>query len=553
MDRRTTLAKMLGRKTAASALAAPPPGLSPYAGQFGYEQAAHLLRRTMFGATKAQIEAAAAAGLDATLGQLLAAQPLPDPPLNFNDTEDPNVAVGETWVGVHYEPGLVQAIRGKRNQSFNAWTAKLWKEEGVSLREKMVIFWHNHYVVGNINDPAFVYKYISLLRENCFGNFRELTKAITIDPAMLRYLNGNQNRNGSPNENYARELLELFTIGKGPQVGPGDYTNYTEDDVVQMARVLTGWQDRGFSTINPDVLPQSIFIPNRHDTGEKQLSGRFDNLVISDMGDQEYAHLIDVIFSKEECARFLCRKLYRWFVYYVIDDAVEADVIEPMAQLLLDNDYEIAPVLDALLRSEHFFDVLSVGPMIRYPIDFVMSTMKTCGVEFPAPNLEVEYLVYLRLVRGTFNNMQMVMYNPPNVAGWKAWYQEPTFYRQWINSTTLGVRKLFTDTLVSTGYGVGQQRARVDSLAFVATLDNPFDPNVMIDELAKILYPQPIVEAQRDVLKSILIPGLPDFEWTVEYGEYLDNPDNPDLIASTRNKLDNLLMAMFTMPEFYLS
>ena len=157
-------------------------------------------------------------------------------------------------------------------------------------QEKLTLFWHNHYVTQGINDPQMVYNYITLLRENGLGNFRELTKQMTIEPAMLIYLNGNQNSAVAPNENYARELLELFTIGKGPAVGPGDYTNYTEDDVVEMARVLTGWIVRGgFTTDTVNNPLKSEFRPARHDDGTKQLSHRFDDIEIDDMGENEYA------------------------------------------------------------------------------------------------------------------------------------------------------------------------------------------------------------------------------------------------------------------------
>ena len=536
----------------ALATAPPPSGLDPYTGPFEFVQAAHLLRRCMSGPNYGQIKSAVDAGLDATISQLFAETPI-EPPLNFNFEDDPFVPVGETWVGQPYTEGLIQDIRQYRRQSLGSWSMQLWLNEGVSIREKMTLFWHNHFVTADIQDPAYIYQYITLLRENALGNFRELTKQITVNPAMLRYLNGGDNTANAPNENYARELLELFTIGKGPIAGPGDYTNYTEDDVVQMARVLTGWRAVGFLSTEPGFPPAAIYVNNRHDQGTKQLSERFDNVVIENMGDQEYAHLIDIIFQKDECARFMCRNLYRWFVYYVIDAQVEADVIEPMAQILIDNDYEIAPALEALLRSEHFFDALSIGPMIKHPVDFVLSALKATQVQFPAPNLTVQYVVPSRISRATFEAMQMLPFNPPSVAGWKAWYQEPSYYRNWISTTTLGARSAFTNQIMGEGYGVGMQRARVDSLAFVQVIDDPFDPNNLIDEFAKILYPQPITVEQRDVLKSILIPGLPDFEWTVEYQAYTDDPTDPALAESVKNKLDSLLVAMFSLPEFYLS
>ena len=559
MDRRTLLSILGGRQThqqaETTATSARPPvntGLAPYTGPFGFEQAAHLLRRTTFGPTQAEIKNTAAAGLDTTIAQLFAPQALPQPPLNFFYTDDPNVPVGSTWINSPYIQGE-PLISQYRLQSLGAWTIGNLLQPGISLREKMTLFWHNHFVTSDIPDPKFTYKYITLLRENALGNFRELTKMITIDPAMLRYLNGRDNAATAPNENYARELLELFTIGKGPLAGPGDYTTYTEDDVIQMARVLTGWRDTGFFANNPAIPVGATFFPVRHDSGQKQLSHRFDNAVISNLGNQEYAHLIDVIFSREECARFLSRKLYRWFVYYAIDDTVEAQVIEPMAQLLIDNDYEVAPALEALLRSEHFFDMLQVGPMIKSPVDFVMSVLRTMEVEFPVNNLNQSYRLWNQFQRNILPAMQQTYYELPSVAGWKAYYQEPVFYRNWISSATLAIRMQFTSTMLTQGITQFGATARVDVLKLATVLDDPYDPNTLIEGFVKLLFPQPITQEQLSALKEILIPGLPDFEWTVEYTDYLANPNNANLAAAVESKLRNLLVAMTAMPEFYLS
>ena len=221
-------------------------------------------------------------------------------------------------------------------------------------------------------------------------------------------------------------------------------------------------------------------------------------------------HLIDIIFAKDECARFISRKLYRWFVYYDINAQVEVDVIEPMAQLLIDNDYEIKPALEALLGSEHFFDMLSIGPMIKNPIDFVMGVLNTYEMQYNENDLEIYYNLMRRTVAGPLELMQMIPFNPPSVAGWKAYYQEPAFYRIWINSSTLSPRVDFTRRYLNEGIGNGLNRAVIDVLKFTASIDDPFNPNFLIDEFSKILFPQPITQAQKDILKSILIPGLPD-------------------------------------------
>ncbi|HMO38755.1 MAG TPA: DUF1800 domain-containing protein [Saprospiraceae bacterium] len=551
MDRRTMLTALTGRRAATPAPAAPPDNdttLAPYAGPWGFEQAAHLLRRTMFAPRLAQIKTAVAQGLDATLAQLFQELPMPDPPVNYLSNNDPFVPLGDTWVDAPYSRTI--NLRNPRHRSLRAWTMGLLLAEGVSIRERMTLFWHNHFATNNVNDPKYLYRHISLLRANAWGNFRELVKAITIDPTMLRFLNGNENTRVAPNENYARELLELFTIGKGEQVGPGDYSTFTEQDVAEMARVLTGWRDRGFNAYE-EVPIEAFFVPNRHDTGAKQLSHRFDNEVISNMGNQEYAHLVDVIFRQPEVARHICRKLYRWFVYYKIDETVEANVIEPMAQLLIASNFEMRPVLEALLRSEHFFDVLSMGPVIKNPLDFVVSAVKTFDFDFP-DNYRLQYEAWWRIFLQT-PAMQMEYFNPPEVAGWKAYYQEPVFYRTWINAATLPKRMSFTDTLIINGLQAGNERLRLDALKFIKTIDDPYDPNAVVESFARILLPRPLTDNQLAQLKEVLIPGLPDYEWGVEYTDYEANPGNMQLAVAVDAKLRNVIRVLLSIPEFYLS
>ncbi|MEM7574779.1 MAG: DUF1800 domain-containing protein [Bacteroidota bacterium] len=527
--------------------------LAPYTGPWTRQEAAHLLRRATFGFTRQQLDEFTAAGLEATMQQLFADQPPPAPPVHA--TNGDNVPAGQTWIDSPLNPADPFRSAAQRLFNLSAWLGELILEEGISLRQQLSLFWHNHFAINNGMEPRYNYQYVALFQAKPWGDFRQLVKDITIDPLMLIFLNGNQNTAEAPNENYARELLELFTIGKGPQVGPGDYTNYTEDDVIQMARVLTGWVDRGFnSTVIGEV--SSTFRSQLHDSGSKQLSHRFNNVVVENADELEYANLVDIIFQQDEVARFICRKLYRWFVYYEISDFTENGVIEPMAQILIDNDYEIRPALKALLCSEHFFDVLSQGPMIKNPISFSTQFAKLFELSIPATPPRRRQQTILGLL-GNAGELGMSYFTPPNVAGWKAYYQEPLYYRLWINSATLPVRQDYVERLVGDGIMIGnggtQEPLRADLLAFVAGLNQPEDPNLLIDQLAELLFPRPIAQEQKVVLKDILIPGLPDFEWTVEYGTYAEDPTDEELAASIQTKLRRLLVAMLNMPEYQLS
>ena len=553
MDRRASLAALLGQSSPRpNAMALPVnTGLEPYEGPWEFTQAAHLLRRATFAPTRATIMEAVELGLEGCVAKLFEELPLPDPPLNYDNEQDPNVPIGETWVDAPNVNGI--GLTGSRRRSLGAWTLDLIYSEGISAREKLTLFWHNHFAVNRagVNDPRFFYRYITTLRTQAWGNFRQLVKDITIDPTMLRFLNGRQNTAGSPNENYARELLELFTIGKGPLAGPGDYTTFTEQDVVQMARILTGWRDRGHNAVDPMILIEAYFTEGRHDSEDKQLSERFDNMVVSNMGDQEYVHLVDIIFGKDEVARFICRKLYRWYLYYEISEDTEINVIEPMAQLLIDNDYEILPVLQVLFASAHFYDVLNVGPMIRSPYDFTFGLLKVAEVAVP-DEFVARYRVFWQIFR-RLTQMQMEYFHLPDVAGFKAYYQEPLFYRTWINSTSLKLRSDLSTTLSNNGYLFNGNRVKADPLTWIEQFDDPLEPNAMIQEMVRLLMPQPLTEGQLAALKEVLIPGLPDFEWTIEYGDYLANPEDDNLREAVESKLRALLTTMVNMAEFHLS
>ncbi|MEL7427198.1 MAG: DUF1800 domain-containing protein [Bacteroidota bacterium] len=513
------------------------------------------MRRTTFGPTKAEIQQVTEQGLEATILQLFEDIALPEPPVYYDTEEgdDINVPLGESWVDAPLP--LEGDPMDNRRRSIRAWTVLQMLEEGISIRETLTLFWHNHFAIDNrVNDPRFWYRYITTIRTYAWGNFRQLVKDITVDPCMLRFLNGNQNEAGSPNENYARELLELYTVGKGPAAGPGDYTTFTEQDVQEMARILTGWADSGYKTDDPEVELGSYFNPDLHDIYAKQLSDRFGAAIVTDLGEEEYSHLIDIIFGQNVVAEHICRKLYRWFVYYKVDEATELSIIAPMAQMLIDNDYEIGPVVQTLLQSDHFFSFLNQGPMIKHPIQYVLSPIKSCTTAL-SEELQLRYETCHELFRA-LSNMDMEYFHIPEVAGWKAYYQQPLYYRQWINAITLHQRSGFVRKLLTNGFLINEEteeRFRLDVLSFIATLDNPMDVNAMIAEITALLLPQPLSEGQLFALKELLIPGLPDFEWTLEYGNYLGEPENEELREAVERKLQDFFSGLFNMAEFHLS
>lgn len=523
-------------------------GLAPYTGNFGFAEAAHLLRRTTMGATYTQIQESIAMGLDQTVETLLLIPETEHLPLNYLESDSPLVAIGETWVNQPYWPSS-DDINNRKN-SLSAWGMKLLLEDHFSIREKMTLFWHNHFAIerAKVDDPKFRYYYISLLRDNCLGNFRQLVKDVSIDPGMLFYLDGSQNTHDNPNENFARELLELFTIGKGPSADLGDYTNYTEEDVLALAKVFTGWQGIGRFSETTNI-PYGYFNTERHDTSDKQLSHRFNNVVIPNMEEEEYAHAIDIIFQQDEVAYFISRKFYRYFVNYDLEP-VEDTVIQEMAELLLEHDYDIIELVRALLKSQHFYDLNMRGTIIKNPLEFVSSIMRQ--FEVPSLNGETDWYASFSKLDTRMDAMGMQMFKPPNVAGWPAYYLGPLFSDHWINSVTIQPRQFFVSKIAQTGYVHDDHVFQIEPLSFIAQLPNATDPNELITGITSLVFALPISQEQVDYLKEILLPGIPDFEWTLEYTEYLANPEDQALAEGITTRLRNLIETILSMPEFHI-
>jgi uncharacterized protein (DUF1800 family) len=529
-------------------------GVEPYAGPWGPAQVAHVLRRSTFGASRADRAALAALSIDQAIDRILD-DSMPDTSAPLNTNAQDLVPVGQSWVNAIYRDTAFSPTGARMNSLRSWWIQRMILQEA-SIREKMVLFWHNHFVteVPDVNDPRISYRYVDLLRRNALGNFRALARDMTLEASMLIYLNGNTNTRTNPNENYARELQELFTIGKGPEVAPGDYTNYTEVDVRAAARVLTGW--RTLTNADGTVGPVTWrFDSTRHDPADKQFSHRYQDRVITgrsgDAGAEELDDLITMIFEQPETARYLCRKLYRWFVYYVVDDQVERTVIAPMADLLRASNYDVKPALRLLLRSAHFFDPVNMGCVIKSPLDLIVGMVRECEMQIPAADIAQEYTFLLYLVTQG-SAMQQYLGQPPDVAGWSAYYQSPQYYELWINSDTLPRRTRLSATFTRSGYTTGGATLAIDPLAFASRLNRPDEPDLLIDELCDYLYPIPLTSAQKAFLKNTLLPGLPDYEWTVEWMDYVNDPTNSLKSTPVKSKLQTLLSTMMQMPEFQL-
>ena len=528
--------------------------LRKYKGKWTRDQAKHLLKRTIFGARKEDIDYFASKSLRTSLRELLdTEEPDPAPPLNnYNDANytDEEIPSGQTWITSTKVSGM---NTGRRKNSFKAWWLGLMLNQQRTLREKMVLFWHNHFATETnvVDNPTFIYKHHILLRQYALGNFKDLVRAITADPAMLKYLNGNASTKKAPDENYGRELQELFTVGKGPG------SHYTEADVKAAARVLTGFRIENKSL--PDV--HGLFDGGRHDENDKQFSAFYGNTIIKGRkgkdGQQEFEEMLDMIFAQEEVSRFICRKLYRFFVYHEVNDDAEKNIIEPLAKTFRKSNYEIKPVLRQLLSSRHFFDQGNRGGIIKSPVDFTVGFCREYHVPFPdAANYTDCYGFWLN-IQGTAAQMQQNIGDPPNVAGWQAWYQEPQYDKIWINSDTLPKRNQFTDRMLSYGFARGTLKLLADPFQFAKSLSDPGNPDALIDQSVQLLYVVDIPEKEKKYMKEgILLSGLQgkmsDHYWTDAWQKMISNPNDAANKKDVTNKLRNLYKYIMNLPQYQL-
>ncbi|RAJ74047.1 uncharacterized protein DUF1800 [Chitinophaga dinghuensis] len=541
MDRRQFLTLSPARSVKAATMAArTTSGITPYTGAWGPQQLIHLLKRTMFSTNPLDINAFSGMGMQQVVDTLLTPQPDPQPPVNNYGTDSAGVAPGATWVRA---PKGDETTEDNRVNSYKSWWIGQMINQPRSIHEKMVLFWHNHFVTETITvkDSRYIYQYNLTLRQNALGNFKTLTKGITLDPAMLVYLNGYLNSKAAADENYARELHELFTVGKGPD------SHYTEDDVKATARVLTGFRI-------DDVNIVSTFNTTQHDIGNKQFSSFYLNKVISGKtgpaGATELDDLLTIIFAQPEVAKFICRKLYRFFVYYDIDAATEQNVISPLADIFRSSGFDIKTVLNALFTSEHFFDPLNYACLIKSPIDFCVGVFREYSVQIPTDYTN-QYLAWKAIMRIAGNMLQNIG-DPPLVAGWDAYYQAPSFHELWINTDTLPKRNQLTDALIS---DAGFNKLHIDPLSFAAQLPNPSDPIALVADSLNILYRVGVSDNVKDFLKTtILLTGqTSDYYWTNAWNKYVSNPNDMQAKSDVHIRLQALYKYIMDLSEYQLS
>lgn len=467
--------------------------LQPYTGTFSKPQLQHLLRRTLFGATLEDLQHFEGKTMQQVVDELLNVPSTPpEPPLwpfQFDYGDSLSFKAGKVWIGTPSEKATTQSIM---QNSVNYWWHGLMLQQDRNIREKMVLFFENFLPSNNGKNNEgqglFYYNRVKTLREHAVGNYKKLLMKITLEPSMMFYLD----MNGSfafnwpdyhyfkkfnpinPNENYAREVQELYTVGKGKN---NNEQLFTEDDVKAAAHILSGWyvcnnKDASVVTTlcNGSVSYNTEYVPTMHSQQNKQFSPFYNNQLIRYQagaagGQGELSAFFDMLFARPETAENIVRKLYRYFVYAYISDDAEREVIQPLAKLFREGEaggqpYELKPVLKALLTSAHFYDKEQIGCMIKNPYDYCVALMRMMGVKYQ-PKTELNLVAkstfdswdqkgnYIAMplyttfqaLNGYTTATGMQLSKVPDVSGFPAYHQAPDYHRNWINAELLRRRK----------------------------------------------------------------------------------------------------------------
>lgn len=543
--------------------------LDPYNQVLGFRKAKHLLRRATFNYSKTTIEELALMTAPQAVSFLLN-----DPPLK-------TLLPGDGWTE-DPDTRLTHIQLSRRNSSTQAW----WWHNMIgvtTLKYKLAYFLHTTFTVsldskGFGRGPLFFYDHLRFLNYFAYGNLKTAATKVTLNNAMLAYLDLDGSTAGNPNENYAREFLELFTIMKGKQIGEGDYTNYTEDDVKAASRVLTGFRKNKWVSQQPDItifdpdtnLAIGYIDPTIHDTSDKTFSAAFNNTVINGGTTeaeilQEFDDFIAMVFGQEETAKAYVRKLYRYFVKGTWTDEVETDVIAPLADELYANNYEIVPTVTKLLSSQHFYDEDDsdntdevIGSIVKSPIQLHSEIFSVFDMQYPDPNSSdpaIVELFYTKFYQQRFEpptrKSGMQMFGPPSVAGYDPYHQAPLYDKGWILATTITQRYRLIDQFIS-GLtlidGTALSKIYVEEFVDNNIID-PENATNLVSEIADLLYCESIDSDRVEYFVSILLEeGYSPDDWELAWSDYVATGNKTEIVP----RLESLIKAMVKTPEFQL-
>jgi uncharacterized protein (DUF1800 family) len=483
--------------------------------------AAHLLNRAAFGGTPAEIEAIRKKGLTPAVRDLVDVSPdaanVPPPtwahPRNIREQRMEIKAAKDRGENFQEKARAVRMMEGENILDLRRWWLERMMNGPAPLLEKMTLFWHGHFAtsIQKVKDPYWMWLQNDTLRRNALGSFATLARKMSRDPAMMIYLDLEQSRREHPNENWARELMELFTVGIG---------NYTEQDIRESARAFTGYR--------LDMTTQQFrFAPMQQDLGPKNFMGRSGGL----NGDD----IINVLLSKPACAQFIGRKLWR----FLVEDEPSSQIVDAVASSIRAHNYEMRPVLHEIFSSTEFYSDRAMRTQIKSPVQYIVQTSKVLEAPLPSPVV----------AQNAMRQMGQILFAPPNVKGWDGG-------KAWISTSTLLFRYNFANYLIN-GDGMlppGAAAARAKG----AGPGFRMSPNELAEQIKRApieitkIVPDELRDKPKelvDLLSARLFQTRPTEKGTSAFVQYLE-ARKPDTGDETMRGLVHLMMST---PQFQLA
>ena len=469
-----------------------PSGADPFDARW----AGHLYRRAGFGATPVELQNAIRDGLDATLERMFSNAKTPAKPAPI---QNPTLPAGAIQIRVDW---LQRMLSGSE-----------------PIRERLTFFWHNHFAtsIAKIKDARLMQRQNDLIRKYALGKFGPFLREMSRDAAMLIWLDSNQNVKSHPNENFAREVMELFSLGVG---------NYTEKDVQDAARAFTGWH-----VTNPqEPDPKYVFHSNDHDHGTKKILGQ--------TGEWDGDDVIRILLEQPACSKFLVRKLYA----FLIDENVAPPdaLIQPLARDLQKADYDVGVTVRTILKSRHFYSAHAYRQKVKSPIDYILGVARMLGTSSTGAIVMSPHQLI-----GSLELQGQQLYQPPNVKGWEGG-------KAWLNTATVLARHNFGSAIANGMKELNLEALKSTGATFVVTSD-PLPRILDMVRRAHKIDPEDLPEPVHvvDYLSYILLQDDLTPKASARMIAHLDTAgSNPN---DFRQCCRDVLAAILTLPEYQLN
>lgn len=471
------------------------------------QQMRYLLARAGFGATPAELNEAAKKPLRKVVRQLFKdSESTTDLQVVESDANQTKRQLKKLFRDGQLDKDMLrERIRdnAEKVRDLNLqWLDRMASGQG-ALREKMALFWHGHFACRTLGrNPLFTQQYANTLRQHALGRFGDLLMAVSKEPAMLQFLNNQQNRKNAPNENFAREVMELFTLGRG---------NYSEHDIKEAARAFTGWQ----FTLDG----QFVFREQVHDEGEKTIFGK--------RGAFKGEDVIAMLLENRQTARFITAKIYRFFV----NETEDKKHVDELSEQFYKSGYDIASLMETIFTSDWFYEAKNVGAHIKSPVELLAGLRHTLGVQFDQPQPQI-------FVQRTLGQL---LFYPPNAAGWpggKNWIdsssllfrmQLPAYVLKAAEVTIAPKDEADVNVQLLARKGGAKFQTKVDWADFESAFTKTPDAE-LLDALATTLLPFPLRPDQRTLI---------------------GNQRKPD--QSRPEQIHTLTAALMSLPEYQLT